>query len=134
MLSTLTLVVVYLLCGSMIREVAEKSRHQLALAGKMMGLCAYGKVIPEYVDAFAEFFFDRNYKKLAETTGLPLKNLDNPWSNALDNWVFGGQEGYDIAATAQEGFEKAFFSVLEKYNPNVPICLTGGAALNVSGK
>jgi carbamoyltransferase len=121
----------YLLCGSMIREVAEKSRHQLALAGKMMGLCAYGKVIPEYVDAFAEFFFDRNYKKLAETTGLPLKNLDNPWSNALDNWVFEGQEGYDIAATAQEGFEKAFFSVLEKYNPNVPVCLTGGAALNV---
>ena len=33
----------YLLCGSMIREVAEKSKHQLALSGKLMGLCGYGK-------------------------------------------------------------------------------------------
>ena len=58
----------YLLCGSLIREVAEKSRHQLALSGKLMGLCGYGKPIKEYVSAFKEFFFDRDYKKLAETT------------------------------------------------------------------
>ena len=32
----------YLLCGSLIREVAESSRHQLALSGKLMGLCGYG--------------------------------------------------------------------------------------------
>ena len=25
----------YLLCGSLVREVGEKSRHQLALAGKL---------------------------------------------------------------------------------------------------
>ena len=53
----------YLLCGSMMREVGEKSRHQLALSGKLMGLCGYGRVIPEYVDAFDEFFFDRDYRK-----------------------------------------------------------------------
>ena len=35
----------YLIFGSLIREVAESSRSQLALAGKMMGLCGYGKVI-----------------------------------------------------------------------------------------
>ena len=121
----------YLLCGSLIREVAEKSRHQLALSGKLMGLCGYGKPIKEYVFAFQEFFFDRDYKKLAETTGLPLKNLDNPWENPLENWVFEGQEGYDIAATAQEAFEKAFFSVLDKYDVDVPLILTGGCALNV---
>ena len=34
----------YLLCGSMIREVAEKSRHQLALSGNLMGLCGYGNI------------------------------------------------------------------------------------------
>ena len=121
----------YLLCGSLIREVAEKSRHQLALSGKLMGLCAYGKPIKKYVPAFQELFFDRDYKKLAETTGLPLKNLDNPWENPLENWVFEEQEGYDIAATAQEAFENAFFSVLNKYDPNVPLILTGGCALNV---
>ena len=121
----------YLLCGSLVREVAEKSRHQLALSGKLMGLCGYGKPIKEYVPAFKEFFFDRDYKKLAETTGLPLKNLDNPWENPLENWVFEGQEGYDIAATSQEAFEQAVFSVLDKYDPNIPLILTGGCALNV---
>ncbi len=121
----------YLLCGSLIREVAEKSRHQLALSGKLMGLCGYGNVIPEHVPAFEEFFFDRDYEKLANWTNLNLKNIDDPWKNALDNWAFEDQEGYDIAATAQEGFEDAFFSVLSKYDPDVPLILTGGCALNV---
>ena len=121
----------YLLCGSLVREVAEKSRHQLALAGKLMGLCGYGKPIEKYVPAFQEFFFDRDYRKLAFLTKLPLKNIDNPWKNPLDNWVFEGQEAYDIAATAQEGFERAIFSVLDKYDPDIPLILTGGCALNV---
>ena len=121
----------YLLCGSLVREVAEKSRHQLALSGKLMGLCGYGKVIEKHVPAFQEFFFDRDYKKLAFLTKLPLKNIEDPWKNPLENWVFEGQEGYDIAATAQEAFERAFFSVLDRYDPNVPLILTGGCALNV---
>ena len=29
----------------------------------------------------------------------------------MDNWVFEGQEGYDIAATAQRAFEMAFSTV-----------------------
>ena len=121
----------YLLCGSLIREVAEKSRHQLALSGKLMGLCGYGKVISEFVPAFEEFFFDRDYEKLANWTNLPLKNINDPWKNPLENWAFEGQYGYDVAATAQEGFEKAFFSVLDKYDTEIPLILTGGCALNV---
>ena len=121
----------YLLCGSLLREVAEKSKHQLALSGKMMGLCAYGNVQENLVPAFQEFFFDRDYKKLKEKSGLPLKNVDDPWANPLDNWVFEGQGAYDIAATAQEAFERAFFSVLDRYDKSIPLCLTGGAALNV---
>ena len=121
----------YLLCGSLIREVAEKSRHQLALSGKLMGLCAYGNVKDEYIDAFKRFFFDRDYEKLANWTNLNLKNIDNPWENPLENWVFEGQEGYDIAATAQEAFENAFFSVLDKYDADIPLIMTGGCALNV---
>ena len=31
-----------------------------------MGLCAYGKPIKKYVPAFKEFFFDRDYNKLAK--------------------------------------------------------------------
>jgi len=121
----------YLLCGSLIREVAEKSRHQLALSGKLMGLCAYGNVVEEYVPAFEKFFFDKDYKRLAEETDLPLKNIDDPWADPLKNWVFEGQQGYDIAATAQKAFENAFFNVLERYGPSLPLVLTGGCALNV---
>ena len=121
----------YLLCGSLIREVAEGSRHQLALSGKMMGLYAYGNPMWEHVPAFEEFFLDRDYEKLANWTNLPLKNIDDPWKNPLENWVFEGQDGYDIAATAQKAFENAFFNILNKYDPNVPLCLCGGAALNV---
>ena len=121
----------YLLAGSMIKEVAESSRSQLALAGKMMGLCAYGSVIDHHVEPFKDFYFDRDYKKLAERTKLPLKNLDNPWDNPLENWNFEGKGGYDVAATAQAAFEYALFGVLDKYDPNVPIILTGGCGLNV---
>ena len=121
----------YLLCGSLVREVGEKSRHQLALAGKLMGLCGYGKVIPEFVPAFEEFFFDRDYEKLSNWTNLPFKNIKKPWKDPLTNWAFEGQYAYDIAATAQEGFENSFFEVLDRYDPNIPLCLCGGAALNV---
>ena len=121
----------YLLAGSMIKEVAESSRSQLALAGKMMGLCAYGSVIEAHLDPFKDFFFDRNYSRLAERTKLPLKNLDNPWDNPLENWKFEGKGGYDVAATAQAAFEYALFGVLDRYDPNVPIVLTGGCGLNV---
>lgn len=121
----------YLLCGSLIREVAEKSKHQLALSGKLMGLGAYGNVIPDFVPAFKQFFFDKDYQKLATTTGLPFKNLDDPWRDPLDNWIFDGPKAYDISATAQLAFEDAFFSVLDRYDPNIPLVLTGGCALNV---
>ena len=102
----------YLLCGSTIKEVAEKSSHMLAFSGKLMGLCGYGNSIEDYVPAFKEFFFDRNYQKLFEKTKLPFLRTDrtfnqlrsealrNPWKNPLGNWVFEEQKSYDIAATA----------------------------------
>ena len=80
----------YLLCGSLIREVAEKSRHQLALSGKLMGLCGYGKPKSDFIPAFEELFFDRDYEKVSNWTNLPFKNIDSPWKNPLENWSFEG--------------------------------------------
>lgn len=124
----------YLLCASLTKEVCESSRAQLSLPGKLMGLCGYGKPKLEWIDNFSQFFFDKNYQKLSSDLGLNLKNTDDPWKNPMSNWRFEGQESYDIAATAQKGFEEAFFSVLKrivKTHPDVPICITGGCALNV---
>ncbi len=124
----------YLLCGSTIREITEKSRNPLAIAGKLMGLCAYGSPKEEWVQSFSNIFFDRNYKKLSEETNLNFKNADAPWNNPLDNWSYEGEPAYDIAATAQEAFKRSFFDVIDKYMkqfPDLPVCITGGAGLNV---
>jgi len=124
----------YLLCASILCEISEKSRHQLSLAGKMMGLCAYGNVRENLVQPFKEFFFDRNYKKLSELTGLDLLNVESPWENPMSNAKFRGQESYDLAATMQRAFEEAFISVYEvirKNYPDLPLIITGGGGLNV---
>lgn len=124
----------YLLCASLLKEISENSKHPLSLAGKMMGLCAYGKPRLSLVQAFKEFFFDRDYSKLSKLTGLELKNVENPWQNPMDNAKFEGQDSFDIAATIQLAFEEAFLEVfktlLQKY-PNLPLCITGGGGLNV---
>ncbi len=121
----------YLLCASLIREVAEKSRHQLALSGKMMGICAYGNPQKELIKYFKEFFFDRNYKKLSLSTGLNLKNIENPWQDPLNNWTFEGQTGFNIAATAQAAFEECVLDILNKFDSKERLIMTGGCALNV---
>lgn len=126
----------YALCGSAVKEVAENSRHLLALAGKLMGLCAYGTADEEKARHFAEFFYDKNYDKLSKSIGINLKNSKKQWDNPLDNWCLEGQDAYDFAATAQLGYEIAFFKVFEKYNndprfKNWPVCMTGGGSLNV---
>lgn len=124
----------YLLAASILKEISEKSSNQLSLAGKMMGLCAYGKPRKELVPAFKEFFFDRNYAKLSEMTGLELLNVNHPWTNPMSNAKFQEQESYDLAATVQLAFEEAFFDVFKpllQKHPGLPVCLTGGGALNV---
>ena len=124
----------YLLCGSTLRDITEKTRNHLAIAGKLMGLCAYGNVNEKWLPEFRKIFFDKDYKGLAERTGLPFKNTEDPWGDTLKNWIFEGQEAYDIAATTQKAFEDAFFGILESLmekHPDLPLVITGGAGLNV---
>ena len=135
----------YVLFGSFIREVSEKSKHVLAISGKLMGLCGYGKPIHKLVPAFKKFLFKSDYQKLIEETKLPLLKTDKTyrelrsdvintqtlWKNPLDNWVFEGQDGYNISATAQAAFEESFFDVIDKYDNDIPLILCGGCALNV---
>ncbi len=125
----------YLLGSSILHEISNNSRHQLALAGKAMGLCAYGSPRKDIVPYFSEFLFDRDYKKLSEKTGLDLLNLEDPWTNPMSNAKFSEQDAYDLAATLQEGFEEAFISVFRdrvKMFPNIDgVCFAGGGSLNV---
>lgn len=129
----------YMLLASCITEISKSSSHQLALPGKMMGLCAYGTPDLDKSKIMAEFFLDRNYKRVSELCNYNLKNVDSPWGDhsitgPLINYKFEGQESYDFAATAQHSFEYKFIEILEGYWKKYDfknLCVTGGAALNV---
>lgn len=121
----------YLLLASLLEEVSSSSSHQLALSGKMMGLAAYGEVHPELVAPVREFFFDRDFAKLAESLKLGFKSNYDPWYDPLKNAVFSGHEAYDMAATFQEAFEQAFMELVDEIGELDSLCITGGGALNV---
>lgn len=70
--------------------------------------------------------------------GSPLREflyVDDPWGNPSDNYIFSGQQAYDIAATSQYAFEECFFDILnpilDEYDEELPLVMTGGCALNV---
>lgn len=121
----------YLILASLIREVTEKSTHQLSLAGKMMGLCAYGEVDQNLTETLSDFYINKRFTDIINPLNLPFETKYNPWANPLKNWVFQGEAGYNLAATAQAGFESAFMKICTNLPKNLPICVTGGAALNV---
>ena len=124
----------YLLLSSCCTEVTKGSRHQLSLAGKLMGLCAYGEVDYDKVEVMKSFFIDKNYKKLSESLNCDLKNVSCPWRNPLENYIFEGQESFNFAANSQKAYETMFIQIFEELlnlYPSKNICLTGGGALNV---
>jgi carbamoyltransferase len=124
----------YLLLSSCIKEISEKSSHMLSLAGKMMGICAYGIPNPEKSKIIEDFFIDRDYRKMSRKTGYNLLNEDSPWGDPLNNYKFSGEEGFNFAATAQLAYENKFIKILDsliqKYSPK-NLCITGGGGLNV---
>jgi len=125
----------YLLFGSLLKELCKNTgANKLSISGKLMGLCGYGTEIDDYVPAFSDFLFDKDYSKLSSRTTQTFNNLNDPWGDVYSNSIFDGQLAYDIAATAQKAFESAFFSVADTFvdmYPNYPICLSGGGSLNV---
>lgn len=121
----------YLIFASLIKEVAEKSSHPLALPGKMMGICAYGRPNAELAKILQDYYFDKDFKKLTINAKLPFDSEFNPWDDPLSNFCFEKEVAYDFAATAQLAFEDAFIKILSRYDQSSPICLTGGGALNV---
>jgi carbamoyltransferase len=124
----------YLLLASCCTEITKSSRHELSLAGKLMGLCAYGKTDQKQIDVMKHLFIDKNYKRLSESLGYNLKNVECPWRNPLENYIFEGQDSFDFAANAQKAYETMFLEIFDRLIVEYPIkniCLTGGGALNV---
>lgn len=107
-------------------------------SGKLMGLVAYGKPNKELVDMFVKTIYwpdnrmgaaiehdivlpERNKKYEIKPDDLKLFLEENPTSSP------------DIAASMQVAFEDVFIDEMKRLdlNPELPLILTGGCALNV---
>lgn len=96
--------------------------HSLVYAGKIMGLCAYGKVIEEWKGSFESYYSHRDLNKLCQELSIPYN------FNSIS-----GDTSYNLAATSQYTFEKKMdeliIPLVENYN--LDVVLVGGCALNV---
>lgn len=113
-----------------IRKSNEESwgNHFLGFAGKLMGLAGYGTINPEWVNII------KSYYKSNEMSLQDFYNKSSAIKHNLHPNHLSGQIAYDLAASAQKAFEEVAYETIlpyiEKYS-ELPICLTGGCALNV---
>lgn len=134
----------YMLLGEILDDIKREdlSIGNLVYAGKLMGLCAYGKVREEWMPHFMDFYSKFKYDGVSYIGGTQvmreamttlMKNI------GIDDYEYGisrykGEIAWDIAATTQAAFEETFYNLarpyLEKY-PDMPIGMSGGCALNV---
>lgn len=133
----------YMILGDYLGDIKKEtlSIGNLVYAGKLMGLCSYGKVNKEWLPHFERFYSRFNYigdsyLGGAETKFSALTELFNAIGVPFDAETssFTGQLAWDIAATTQAAFESEFFryaaSFLKKHS-KLPVALSGGCALNV---
>ena len=121
----------YHVFGSFCEEI--KNYHVLSAAGKVLGLQSYGKVIKEWKNPIKKFFshvpywhgLEKRIEILSKEIGIKLSKEEK----------ISGENSYNLTRTMQEVFEDLFFENTDeiiKQNPNVPIILTGGCALNIT--
>jgi carbamoyltransferase len=109
---------------SEIKPGAEGSsnKNSLVYAGKIMGLCAYGKVIDEWKGSFYDYYNDNNLDRLCQRISV---------SSGFNS--VSAETSYNLAATSQYTFEtmmnELILPFVDKYKTNV--VLVGGCALNV---
>lgn len=112
--------------------------RELSNAGKLMGLAAYGQVRPEWVEPII------NYYNACSTGGdapsymyrwvvSHLEQLGSQIGSSLARDALTGTDAFDLARTGQHVFEMLFLErVLPlAHNYRLPICISGGCALNV---
>lgn len=134
----------YMILADYMSDIKRESLTigNLVYAGKLMGLCSYGKVREEWLPAFEKFYDSFIYsgdsyiggaetRYSAVTTLMKDIGIDD---FDIESTRFDGQLEYDLAATTQKAFEKKFFKHARKYldlYSDLPVCLAGGCALNV---
>jgi carbamoyltransferase len=110
--------------GYPISEISKKGSN-LAIAGKVMGICAYGNVIDEWIQPLESYYLrdNHNLSTLSSRLGFDVHTHD----------ILSGQRGYDLAATSQYVFEKLMFQIVSSLydQKQSNLVFTGGCGLNV---
>ena len=134
----------YMVLAEVLDDIKKEdlSIGNLVYAGKLMGLCAYGTVREDWIPAF-NTFYDKFYydgeayiggsevmKEAMETLFASIGIQDYKYKISR----YKDQLAWDIAATSQQAFENQFFKYAQNFldeQPEMPIGLSGGCALNV---
>lgn len=96
--------------------------------GKILGLQSYGVSRKEWEPSFRKYYFTRDYESAARVLSKEI-GVEFSKTNRLTGTI-----EYDVAATLQKVFEDITFECIDelvtKYS-HLPICVTGGCALNI---
>jgi carbamoyltransferase len=134
----------YMVLADYLKDIKKEdlSIGNLVYAGKLMGLCSYGKVREDWLPHFDAFYdkFDYTGDSLIGGAETRFEALETLFKNigvtdfSIGNSRFEGEFAWSIAATTQRAFERQFFKYARKYldmYPDLPVGLSGGCALNV---
>ena len=126
----------YMLFGHYIEEITQEvdlAAGNLVYPGKLMGLAAYGEVQENWLSHFYDYYESENNGRTYESE---LGKLGNKIGLKFDEYNrLGKKEGRDLAATSQRAFEDLFLKHIQpflKLHPDIPICVAGGCALNIT--
>ena len=135
----------YMLLADYLEDIKRDplSIGNLVYAGKLMGLCSYGTVRDEWMEAFKKYYRMFVYSGDSYIGGAELraKAITELFTaiGVMDGFDFektrfSGQLAWDIAATTQKAFEEVFLEFagewMKKYE-HLPLCVSGGCGLNV---
>lgn len=116
--------------GDFLGDVKYDKYGILVYSGKLLGLQSYGVSRDAWLPAFKEYYykdsdFNDDINTLSNKIGVKFSSTER----------LSGQLAYDIAATSQQAFEEVAFehiTAIVEEHPELPICLTGGCALNIT--
>lgn len=104
----------------------------LVYSGKIMGLCSYGNLRPEWLEPIKEYYLSKpdgnNYTQLLEILGNKI-GITFSRSERLKDQI-----AWDLAKTSQIAFEDIFLTLVNPYlkqYPDIPLIVVGGCALNI---
>jgi carbamoyltransferase len=118
---------------SEIKPGPDSKDHSLVYAGKIMGLCGYGKRREEWGKPLEQYYFLRG-REWEHTEGQELDSLGSDIGMDLSYNALSGQDSYDLAATSQSVFEDISLKIIDQllsFGHSKNIIIVGGCGLNV---